>query len=129
VRVSQTFMDLLQKSTQPRIVNVTSGLASLTLHNDPTWKSYNVKAAIYNSSKAALNMYTIVLAYELRDTAFKVNAVDPGYTATDFNQHSGSGTVEDAAARLVKYATIDEAGPTGKFFSNDNSPETGESPW
>jgi NAD(P)-dependent dehydrogenase (short-subunit alcohol dehydrogenase family) len=129
VRVSQTFMDLLQKSTQPRIVNVTSSLASLTLHNDPTWKSYNVKAAIYNSSKAALNMYTIVLAYELRDTAFKVNAVDPGYTATDFNQHSGSGTVEDAAARLVKYATIDEAGPTGKFFSNDNSPETGESPW
>jgi NAD(P)-dependent dehydrogenase (short-subunit alcohol dehydrogenase family) len=129
VRVSQTFMDLLQKSTQPRIVNVTSGLASLTLHNDPTWKSYNVKAAIYNSSKAALNMYTIVLAYELRDTAFKVNAVDPGYTATDFNQHSGTGSVEDAAARLVKYATIDEAGPTGKFFSNDNSPETGESPW
>jgi NAD(P)-dependent dehydrogenase (short-subunit alcohol dehydrogenase family) len=129
VRVSQTFMDLLQKSTQPRIVNVTSSLASLTLHNDPTWKSYNVKAAIYNSSKAALNMYTIVLAYELRDTAFKVNAVDPGYTATDFNQHSGYGTVEDAAARLVKYATIDDAGPTGKFFSNDNSPETGESPW
>ena len=129
VRVTQAFMDLLQKSAQPRIVNVTSGLSSLTLHNDPSWKYYNVKAAVYNSSKAALNMYTITLAHELRDTPFKVNVVDPGYTATDFNQHSGPGTVEDAAARLVKYTTIDADGPTGKFFSDDNSPETGESPW
>jgi NAD(P)-dependent dehydrogenase (short-subunit alcohol dehydrogenase family) len=129
ISVTQAFMDLLQKSDRPRIVNVTSGLGSLTLHNDPTWKYYNVKAAVYNSSKAALNMYTITLAYELRDTAFKVNAVDPGFTATDFNQHSGTGTVKDAAARLVKYATIDADGPTGKFFSDDNSPETGESQW
>ena len=129
VRVTQAFMDLLKKSEQPRIVNVTSGLGSLTLHNDPTWKYYPFKAPIYNSSKAALNMYTIVLAYELRDTPFKVNAVDPGYTATDFNHHTGHGTVEDAAARLVKYATVDASGPTGKFFSDDNGPETGESPW
>ena len=129
IRVTQAFMDLLQKSPEPRIVNVTSGLGSLTLHNDPTWKYYKVKAAVYNSSKAALNMFTITLAYELRDTPFKVNAVDPGFTATDFNHHSGTGTVEDAAARLVKYATIDADGPTGKFFSDDNSPETGESPW
>lgn len=129
VRVTQAFMDLLQKSAQPRIVNVTSGLGSLTLHNDPAWKYYDVKAAIYNSSKAALNMYTISLAYELSDTPFKVNAVDPGFTATDFNHHSGPGTVEEAGGRLVKYATIDAEGPTGKFFSDDNSPETGESPW
>lgn len=67
------------------------------------------------------------MAYKLRDTPFKVNAVEPGFTATDFNQHSGIGSVEDAAARLVKYATIDD-GSTGKFFSDDNSPETGESP-
>jgi NAD(P)-dependent dehydrogenase (short-subunit alcohol dehydrogenase family) len=129
VRVTQAFMDLLQKSAQPRIVNVTSGLASLTLHSDPTYKHYQVKTAVYSPSKAALNMFTIVLAYELRDTPFKVNAVDPGYTATDFNQHSGPGTVQDAAAQLVKYATNDADGPTGKFFSDDNSPETGESPW
>ena len=129
VRVTQAFMDLLQKSPEPRIVNVTSGLASLTLHNDPAWKYYTVKAAIYNSSKAALNMYTITLAYELRDTPFKVNAVDPGFVATDFNNHSGPGTVEEAGARIAKYAVIDADGPTGKFFSDDNSPETGESPW
>jgi NAD(P)-dependent dehydrogenase (short-subunit alcohol dehydrogenase family) len=129
VLMTQAFMDLLQKSPQPRIVNVTSGLASLTLHNEPAWKYYNVKAAVYNSSKAALNMYTIALAYELRDTPFKVNAVDPGFTATDFNHHSGPGTIYDAAARLVKGAMIDIDGPTGKFFSDDNNPQTGESPW
>lgn len=129
VRVTQAFVDLLQKSAEPRIVNVTSGLGSLTLNADPSWKYYNVKASVYSASKAALNMYTIALAYELRDTSFKVNAVDPGYTATDFNHHSGPGTVEDAGARLVKCATIGNDGPTGRFFSDDNNPETGESPW
>lgn len=129
VSVTQAFMDLLQKSAQPRIVNVTSGMGSLTLHTDPTWKYYNNKGAIYHSSKAALNMYTIILAYELRDTSFKVNAVDPGFTATDFNHHRGTGTVEEAGARLVKYALIGADGPTGKFISEENNPETGEIPW
>ena len=129
VRTTQAFIDLLKNSAEPRIVNVTSGLGSLTLHTDPTWKYYAVKGAIYGPSKAALNMYTITLAYELRDTPFKVNAVDPGYTATDFNHHSGPGTVEDAADRLVRCATIGADGPTGTFFSDDNNPETGISPW
>jgi NAD(P)-dependent dehydrogenase (short-subunit alcohol dehydrogenase family) len=128
-RVTRAFLDLLRKSDQPRIVNVTSGLGSLTLHTDPTWKYYPVKGAAYNTSKAALNMYTITLAYELRDTAFKVNAVDPGYTATEFNHFSGPGSIEDAAARLVKCATIDAGGPSGAFFSEDNAPDTGISPW
>jgi NAD(P)-dependent dehydrogenase (short-subunit alcohol dehydrogenase family) len=129
VLVTQAFMDLLHKSLEPRIVNVTSGLGSLTLQSDPTWKYYQFKAPAYSSSKAALNMYTIGLAYELRDTAFKVNAVDPGFTATDLNGHTGTGTVEDAAARLVKCATIEANGATGKFFSDDNSPQIGVSPW
>ncbi len=129
VRVTQAFVDLLRGAEQPRIVNVTSGLGSVSLNADPSWKYYAVKAAAYSSSKAALNMYTLVLAYELRDTAFKVNAVDPGYTATDFNHHSGPGTVEDAAARLVRAATLGTDGPTGVFFSDDNNPETGISPW
>ncbi len=129
INVTKAFLDTLKKSAEPRIVNVTSGLGSLTLHADPNWKYYKVKSAAYGPSKSALNAYTIVLAYELQDTAFKVNAVDPGYTATDFNHHSGPGTVEDAAARVVKYATIDPNGPTGGFFSDDNNPETGVSPW
>lgn len=129
IEVTQAFLDLLRQSPAPRIVNVTSGLGSLTLHNDPTWKYYHVKGAAYQPSKAALNAYTIMLAYELRDTPFKVNAVDPGYTATDFNHHSGPGTVEDAAARLVKAATLGPDGPTSQFFSDDNLPGTDVSPW
>jgi NAD(P)-dependent dehydrogenase (short-subunit alcohol dehydrogenase family) len=129
IETTQAFIDLLRQSTEPRIVNVTSGLGSLTLHTDPTWKYYHVKGAAYGPSKAALNAYTIMLAYELRDTAFKINAVDPGYTATDFNHHSGPGTVEDAAARVVKAATLGPDGPTSQFFSDDNAPDTGISPW
>ena len=74
-------------------------------------------------------MYTIVLAYELRDTSFKVNAVDPGFTSTDFNQHRGTSSVAAAAARLVKYAIIGADGPTGKFISEEHNPETGDIPW
>ena len=127
IEVTQAFLDLLRQSPAPRIVNVTSGLGSLTLHNDPSWKYYQVKGAAYQPSKAALNAYTIMLAYELRDTPFKVNAVDPGYTATDFNHHSGPGTVQDAA-RVVKAALLGPDGPTSQFFSDDNNPETGISP-
>lgn len=129
IEVTQAFIDLVKQSPEPRIVNVTSGLGSLTLQNDPRWKHYVVKPACYVPSKAALNAYTIVLAYNLRDTSFKINAVDPGYTATDFNNHTGPGTVPDAAARVVKAAMLGPAGPTGQFFSDDNVPETGISPW
>jgi NAD(P)-dependent dehydrogenase (short-subunit alcohol dehydrogenase family) len=129
INVTQAFLDLLKKSEAPRIVNVTSGLASLTLHNDPSWKYYNIKGGAYGPSKTALNAYTIALAFELRDTPFKINAIDPGFTATDFNQHRGTGNVPDAAARIVKYAIVDEHGPSGQYFSDDNNPETGVSPW
>ncbi len=129
IEVTQAFIDLLRQSPEPRIVNVTSGLGSLTLHADPAWKYYSIKPVSYVSSKAALNAYTIVLAHNLRDTPFKINAVDPGYTATDFNHHNGPGTVPDAAARVVKAAVLGPDGPTGQYFSHDNAPETGISPW
>jgi NAD(P)-dependent dehydrogenase (short-subunit alcohol dehydrogenase family) len=129
VRMTQAFFDLLEKAEQPRIVNVSSSGCSLTLHSDPSWKYYTHKAAVYLASKAAMNMYTIDLAYELRDTAFKVNAVCPGFVATDFNNHRGTGTVQEAGARIAKYAMIDENGPTGKFISEEHNPETGECPW
>ncbi len=129
VRVTQAFIDLLKKSPGPRIVNVSSSQGSLTLHSDPAYKYYDYKGAVYLSSKSALNMYTVVLAYELKDTHFKVNAVCPGYTKTDFNGHRGTGTVEEAGMRIIKYALIDKEGPTGKFFSEENNPATGEIPW
>lgn len=129
ISVTQAFLDLLKKSDSPRISNITSGLGSLTLHSDPTWKYYHVKTAAYGTSKSALNAYTIVLAYELRDLPFKVNAIDPGYTATDFNAHSGPGSVESAASFIVKHTATDDNAPTGQFFSNDIEDETGISPW
>lgn len=129
INVTQAFTDLMRQSPEPRIVNVTSGLGSLTLQNEPSWKHFLVKPSCYVASKAALNAYTIVLAHDLRETSFKVNAVDPGYTATEFNNFSGPGSIPDAAARVVKAATLSTDGPTGQFFSDDNAPETGISPW
>ncbi|MBS7233942.1 SDR family NAD(P)-dependent oxidoreductase [Flavobacterium psychroterrae] len=129
ISVTQAFLELLKKSESARISNITSGLGSLALHSDPNWKYYNFKATSYVTSKAALNAYTIVLAYELRDLPFKVNVIDPGYTATDFNHHSGPGSVESAAAFIIKHTLTDENGPTGKFFSNDIEDETVISPW
>lgn len=129
INVTQAFLDLLKKSDSPRISNITSGLGSLTLHSDPNWKYYHVKGAAYGTSKTALNAYTIVLAYELKDTNFKVNVIDPGYTATDFNGHSGPGSVESAASFIIKHTLTDENAPTGQFFSNDIEDESGISPW
>lgn len=129
IRVTQAFLELLKKSENPRISNITSGLSSLTLHSDPAWSYYNVKLASYVPSKAALNAYTILLAYELKDLPFKVNAIDPGYTATDFNHHSGPGTVEAAAAFIIKHTLTDHHAPTGMFFSNDIHDGTEVSPW
>ena len=130
VRVTQQFIDLMKESDEPRIVNVSSNMGSLTLQSDPSYAAYDYKVlAAYASSKSAMNMYTVHLAYELRDTKFKVNAVCPGYTKTDFTNHLGTGTVEEAGKRIVKYALIDQSGPNGKFFSEEANPLTGEIPW
>lgn len=129
VRVTQSFLELLKASAEPRIVNVSTSVGSLSLQSNPNWPAYDyAKYAIYASSKAAMNMYTVHLAYELRETAFKINAVCPGYTKTDFTNHNG-GEVVEAGKRIIKYALIDQNGPTGKFFSEESNPETGEIPW
>jgi NAD(P)-dependent dehydrogenase (short-subunit alcohol dehydrogenase family) len=65
-----------------------------------------------------------MLANELKDTGFKINSVTPGYTATNLNQYRGTKTPEESAGVIVKYATLDSDGPTGKFFNND-----AEVPW
>ncbi|AKD54006.1 SDR family oxidoreductase [Spirosoma radiotolerans] len=129
VRVTQAFIDLLKRSPEPRIVNVTSAMASLTLAADSSGSSYHNKLSVYQSSKSALNMYTINLAYELRDTPFKVNMVCPGYTQTDFTGHQGTSTVQQAGQRIAKYALIDQHGPSGKFISEEYFPEPASCPW
>ena len=123
VQTTQEFMNLLGRSDNPRIVNVTSDLASLTNHSDPTWKFYPFKSSAYGPSKTALNAYTVMLAHELKDTSFKVNCVNPGHTSTDFNNHRGEKPVEQGAGVIVKYATLNSI-ETGKFYS-----EEGETAW
>lgn len=129
VSVTQAFIDLLKNSSEPRIVNVSSAMASLFLSADPSGMMYHNKLAVYQSSKSALNMFTVNLAYELRDLPFKVNMVCPGYTKTDFTGHQGTSTVQEAGQRIAKYALIGQDGPTGKFISEEYFPEPASCPW
>jgi NAD(P)-dependent dehydrogenase (short-subunit alcohol dehydrogenase family) len=119
--VTQAMLPLLRKSSAARIVNVSSTLGSLNMQSDWASPFAAFKSIGYAGSKAALNMLTVNLAYELRDTPVKVNSACPGYVATDLNHHSGPRTVEQGAAIIVHLATLDDAGPTGGFF-NDAGP-------
>lgn len=129
VRVTETFIDLLRKSAEPRIVNVSSAMASLTIAANIENQNYPKRYVVYQSSKSALNMYTVNLAYELRDTPFKVNAVCPGWTQTDFTNQQGTSTPEQAGQRIAKYALIGPDGPTAKFVSEEYFPEPASCPW
>ena len=122
--VTQAMLPLVRKSEAGRIVNVSSGLGSITLNGDPAWEFASVKFLGYNASKAALNMLTVQLAAELRDTPIKVNSADPGFTATDLNQHRGYQTIEQGAAEAIRLALLAEDGPTGGFFNS-----SGANPW
>jgi len=122
--VTQALLPLLRKARAGRVVNVSSGLGSLTWNADPNWEFAPVKLLGYNASKAAMNMLTVQLAYELRGTAIKVNSSNPGYTATDLNGHQGHQTVEEGAAETVRLALLPSDGPTGGFFET-----SGPDPW
>ena len=124
LRVVQTMLPLLHRSAAGRIVNVSSGLGSLAFNSDPSWSGYNTKLIGYNASKAALNMLTIHLAYELRGSKIKVNSANPGYTKTDLNDNQGTQPVEVGAIEATRLALLDENGPTGQSFSKD-----GPDPW
>jgi NAD(P)-dependent dehydrogenase (short-subunit alcohol dehydrogenase family) len=124
LEVVQAMLPLLRKSAAGRIVNVSSGLGSITFNSDPSWAFAPYKFLGYSASKAALNMLTAQLAAELRDTPIKVNSADPGYTATDLNQHRGHQTIPQGAAAAIRLAVLPDEGPTGGFFSADR-----EEPW
>ena len=114
--VTQAMLPLVRESPSGRIVMVSSGLGSLTLNGDPGWEFAGVKRLGYNGSKAILNMLTVQLAWELRDTSIKVNTVNPGFTATDLNGHRGTQTVEEGAAETVRQALLPDDASTGGFF-------------
>ena len=124
VAVTQAFLPLLKNSPAGRIVNLSSGLGSLTLNSDPNWDFAGVKPLAYNSSKAAVNMITVVFAAELAGTTIKVNAADPGYTATDMNRNQGTQTIEEGAQEAVRLATLPGDGPTGGYYDKE-----GVQPW
>ena len=115
VAVTQAMLPLLQQAGRAQIINVSSELGCISRQTDPTWKYFPVKVLGYCASKAALNMLTVQLAYEFRDASIAVNSVNPGYTATDLNGHTGPQTVEEGAAEIVRLALLD-APPTGKFL-------------
>ena len=123
VAVTQALLPLLQHGEQAQIINVSSELGSVSLHNDPNWKYAPVKLLAYCASKAALNMFTVQLAYEFRDAKIAVNSVNPGYTATDLNNNSGTQTVEEGAAEIVRVALLDPP-VSGKYLETQ-----GEIPW
>ena len=124
IAVTNAFLPLIKKSDSGRIVNVSSGLGSLAQNSDPNWDFSAVKPVAYNSSKAALNMFTVILASQLKDAKIKVNAADPGYTATDLNQNSGLKPVEQGASIIFDLATLPDDGATGGYFDDQ-----GVVPW
>jgi NAD(P)-dependent dehydrogenase (short-subunit alcohol dehydrogenase family) len=113
VRVTHAFLPLLERSDNPVIVNVSSGMGSLGVTTDPERVESTIVAVAYPASKAAVTMLTTQYAKALPH--MRVNAVDPGYTATDFNDHSGPQTVEEGTDAIVRMAQIDASGPTGAF--------------
>jgi NAD(P)-dependent dehydrogenase (short-subunit alcohol dehydrogenase family) len=113
VRVTHALLPLLKASKNPVIVNVASGLGSFERVHDTRIVESKVVALAYCSSKSAVTMMTVQYAKALPE--MRINVVDPGYTATDLNQHSGPQTVEQGTDAIVKLATIGKDGPTGTF--------------
>ena len=119
IAVTNAMLPLLRRAEAARIVNVSSEVGSITSQSDPASPLGQMPASVqYPSSKAALNMTTAMYAKELRDTKIKVNAANPGYTATDFNDHRGFRTVTEGAEPSVYLATLPDDGPTGIFWGH-----------
>jgi NAD(P)-dependent dehydrogenase (short-subunit alcohol dehydrogenase family) len=122
VRVTRAFLPLLERSANPVIVNVSSGMGSLAVTSDPSRFESTLNSLGYPASKAAVNMLTT--QYAMARPKIRVNAVDPGYTATDFNNHQGTKSLEQGAEIIVSMAELDASGPTGTFVDED-----GAVPW
>ena len=122
--VTQAMLPLLREAPAARIVNLSSLLGSLSVNGDPTSPYYSARLIGYNASKAALNMLTVQLAQELRDTPIVVNSVSPGYVKTDLTGHNGYMTPEEGARLPVKYALLGSDAVSGRFVE-----ASGETPW
>lgn len=116
VSLTQKLIPMLQKSDAGRIVNLSSVLASLTLHADSQSPIYQSLSLAYNTSKTALNQFTVHLAATLKDTNIKVNSAHPGWVKTDLGGAQAPMSLRVGAKTSVDLATLPEDGPTGKYF-------------
>ena len=117
VRVTTAFLPLLRRSPDPVIINVSSSMGSLAATHDPARDESKVVAPAYTSSKAALTMLTTQYAKAL--PGIRINAADPGYTATDLNGHSGPQTVTEGTDAIVGLATEGPGHGSGRFVDRD----------
>ena len=113
--VYQAMLPLLRATPGARIVNVSSGVGSLTTNSDPAFPYRAIFGPVYPASKTALNALTVAMALELEPEGIKVNAVSPGYTKTNLNGYSGTETVEEGAREAVRVALLGADSPTGRF--------------
>jgi NAD(P)-dependent dehydrogenase (short-subunit alcohol dehydrogenase family) len=113
--VYQAMLPLLRKSSDARIVNVSSGVGSLTVNADPAYPYHAMFGPIYPASKAALNAITLAIMIELESTDIKVNLVSPAFTKTNLNGYQGTESVEDGSREVVRVALLGPDGPTGTF--------------
>lgn len=124
VRLTEAMTPLLAKSAKARIVNVSSELASFGRRCDPSWAYAAFRLPTYAASKAAVNALTLSYADQLKELGVKVNAICPGYTATEATNFAGDRQPEQAAVVAIEYALLGDDGPTGTFAN-----EQGPLPW
>jgi NAD(P)-dependent dehydrogenase (short-subunit alcohol dehydrogenase family) len=116
VALTQKLLPLIRKAPAGRIVNVSSILSSLTLHSDPNSPIYEFKSFAYDASKAALNAFTVHLAYEVRDSKIKVNSAHPGWVKTEMGGPNAPMEVSEGGKTSAQLATLANDGPSGGFF-------------
>jgi NAD(P)-dependent dehydrogenase (short-subunit alcohol dehydrogenase family) len=119
--VYQAMLPLLRASSDARIVNVSSGVGSLTLNADPSFPYRAMFGPGYAASKTALNAMSLAMAIELESTHIKVNLVSPGFTKTNLNGYEGTESLEDGSREVVRVALLGPDGPSGTFTRADNS--------
>jgi NAD(P)-dependent dehydrogenase (short-subunit alcohol dehydrogenase family) len=120
--VYQAMLPLLRKGVDPRIVNVSSGVGSLTANADPNYPYHSMFGPVYPASKAAENAMALAMMVELESTDIKVNLVSPGYTSTALNNFNGTDSIEDGSREVVRVALLGPDGPTGTFTRWEDSP-------
>jgi NAD(P)-dependent dehydrogenase (short-subunit alcohol dehydrogenase family) len=119
--VYQSMLPLLRKSSDARIVNVSSGVGSLATNADPASRYHAFYSPVYPASKSALNAITLAMMVELESTGIKVNLVSPGFTKTNLNGYEGTESVEDGSREVVRVALLGPGGPSGTFTRWENT--------